>query len=400
MGTNTLTTERIASRLYYLDYLRVSLVLLVVIHHVAMFYGAGAPVYYTEPPPITQFRAFQGLLVFILFNQSFFMGALFLLAGYFVPGSYDRKGPASFVRDKLLRLGVPLLVFALVLHPVSGLATWLMPVELTGLASAPRWADYPGLIGLGPSWFIAMLLVFNGGYAVWRLLSRRRAIVAGGATGEADQSQRFTATASIAALLVLATVLAGVTYLWRMVVPLGKEVAGFPTLAYLPQYLGFFVLGTVASRRNWLQRLPGTAGIAGASMAAIAALFLFAPAFSGKSFSLAVTPRIANAFGGGHWQSALYAAWDSAFSVGIVAALLTLYRAVANKPNTFGAFLSKQSYTVYLLHVPLVAYIAYLIRGIDLTTVPKFLVATAIIAPICFLGAWLIRKAPGATKVL
>jgi hypothetical protein len=197
-----------------------------------------------------------------------------------------------------------------------------------------------------------------------------------------------------------AVVLAGVTYLWRMVIPLGRTVAGFPTLAYLPQYLGFFVLGVVAFRRNWFQRLPGSAGIVGLLAAAAAGLLVFPPAFSGESFSLAVTPRISNAFGGGHWQSALYAAWDSVFSVGITVALLALYRAVANRPSTFGAFLSKQSYTVYLLHVPLVAYISYLIRGIDLTAVPKFAVATAIIAPVCFLAAWLARKVPGATRVL
>ena len=34
------------SRLYFVDHLRVSLVILVVIHHVSMVYGAAAPFYY------------------------------------------------------------------------------------------------------------------------------------------------------------------------------------------------------------------------------------------------------------------------------------------------------------------------------------------------------------------
>jgi glucan biosynthesis protein C len=40
------------------------------------------------------------------------------------------------------------------------------------------------------------------------------------------------------------------SYLIRIVWPLGKYVLGFPTLAYLPQYLSFFALGTVAFHRN------------------------------------------------------------------------------------------------------------------------------------------------------
>ncbi len=39
------------------------------------------------------------------------MGCLFLISGYFTPGSYDRKGPKRFPKDRLLHLGIPLLVF-------------------------------------------------------------------------------------------------------------------------------------------------------------------------------------------------------------------------------------------------------------------------------------------------
>ncbi|MGB8379965.1 MAG: hypothetical protein WCG47_01735 [Dermatophilaceae bacterium] len=35
------------------------------------------------------------------------LGLLFLLAGYFVPPAYDRKGPRRFLRKRWSRLGVP-----------------------------------------------------------------------------------------------------------------------------------------------------------------------------------------------------------------------------------------------------------------------------------------------------
>ena len=102
------------------------------------------------------------------------MGAFFLLAGYFAPGSFDRKGPGSFLLDKSLRLGIPLVVFYFVLSPISWLGLWLMPASLTGITTPPTWQAYPRYIGLGPLWFVAMLLIFSFGYAAWRILTRNR----------------------------------------------------------------------------------------------------------------------------------------------------------------------------------------------------------------------------------
>jgi hypothetical protein len=50
------------SRLFFIDNFRTLLVILVVLHHVALIYGAFTPFYYVEPP----FNL--ALLVFALFN--------------------------------------------------------------------------------------------------------------------------------------------------------------------------------------------------------------------------------------------------------------------------------------------------------------------------------------------
>jgi hypothetical protein len=47
------------------------------------------------------------------------MGFLSLLAGYFTPGSLERKGYARFLGDRFLRLGLPLLAFGLILGPLT-----------------------------------------------------------------------------------------------------------------------------------------------------------------------------------------------------------------------------------------------------------------------------------------
>src|SRR5882757_694967 len=89
------TASQTSTRLWFVDNLRVVLTSLVVLHHIATMYAL--PLwYYTEPP--TSGTAALGLTVFLLVDQAWFMGAFFLLSGYFTPGSYDRKGPRAFLR--------------------------------------------------------------------------------------------------------------------------------------------------------------------------------------------------------------------------------------------------------------------------------------------------------------
>ena len=57
--------------------------------------------------------------LFVITNQAYIMGFLFLLAGYFTPGSLERKGYARFLSDRFLRLGLPLLFFSLFLGPLT-----------------------------------------------------------------------------------------------------------------------------------------------------------------------------------------------------------------------------------------------------------------------------------------
>src|SRR5277367_395168 len=95
-----------------LDALRASLTLLVLFHHAAITYGASGDWYYTE---VHAGRDLPSLLLslFTGFNQAFFMGLFFLLAGYFTPGAVERHGPAAYMRERALRLGVPLVVYFL-----------------------------------------------------------------------------------------------------------------------------------------------------------------------------------------------------------------------------------------------------------------------------------------------
>jgi glucan biosynthesis protein C len=387
------------SRLFFIDHLRAALVILVVLHHIALVYGGIPPFYYLEPPnPTNDLLAGLVLFAFVLFNQAWFMGAFFLIAGYFTPGSFDRKGPGSFLRDRLLRLGIPLIVFIFVLSPISMLGLYLMPASQGGIATPLTWQTFPYLafLGLGPLWFVAMLLIFSFGYAGWRRLTRNRI----------STSMSKSSAPNYLSIGIFILALALVSYLVRIVVPLGEPVIlfvyflSFPTIAYLPQYLSFFVLGIIASRHDWFRTTPGSMGVVGFVAALVATVLLFSIAFISLLTSIENGSQQLPAFGYGTWQSAVYTLWDSIFAVGLSLAAITFFRRFFNGESRFGGLLSQQSYAVYIIHTLIIVFLAFVLRGIDLEHLLKFGMATVIAIPTCFAAAYIVRKIPGVSRVL
>jgi len=82
------------ARLFFIDNLRIFLVIVVILHHLSVIYAANTSFYYLEP---TKNGISILLLAFFqLFNQAYFMGLFFFLPGYFSPASYNRKVAEKF----------------------------------------------------------------------------------------------------------------------------------------------------------------------------------------------------------------------------------------------------------------------------------------------------------------
>jgi glucan biosynthesis protein C len=205
------------------------------------------------------------MLLFMMFNLAWSIGALFFLAGYFTPGSYDRKGVSSFLQGRLIRLGVPLLVYVFVLHPL--LLYWVD--KMTG-AEPQNLFYYLGEVG--PLWFVFMLLIFCFGYAAWRKLTENWA----------SSPPNASSPPGYVPMGIFVLVLALVTYLYRIIAP-AAVIPGLTSL--LPQYISFFALGTVADRRDWLRTIPDSRGVVGLVIALAASLVLFPIAFFAASFN-------------------------------------------------------------------------------------------------------------------
>jgi glucan biosynthesis protein C len=150
-------------RLYFIDNLRVRIIILVVAHHAGQTFGPTGGfwvVYDTER---------IGMLgPFFYVNASFFMGLLFFISGYFSACSCDRKGAVRFLRTRLRRIGIPLLFFALAVNlPVSHSATGVQLTFFQYVTSPHLWV---WRLLYSHLWFLGHLIVYACGYTTIRLL--------------------------------------------------------------------------------------------------------------------------------------------------------------------------------------------------------------------------------------
>lgn len=372
-------------RTYYIDRIRVILTALVVLHHTAITYGAPGGWYYKELP-LSPTLAGILMVLFVSVNQAYFMGFFFLLAGYFTPASYDHKGPGQFAVGRLIRLGVPWAVFAVLLNPLTN-------------AISQRWGNPPGkevpfwpyLIHQivtgdwhsGPMWFAETLLIFSGGYIVWRLWRGKQV------------SEPDAPLPSSRAWLASALGVGAGALLIRQWIPVGKNIFSLQ-LGYFSSYIFLYVLGTFAWQKNWLSRLTwkqarGWLIVSVMVMPGLLIVAVLMGALSGKPF---------NSDGGLGLPAILYAFWEPFVAWGIIAWYLVWFRDHANKSSGLWEYLAARAFAVYILHAPVLVAVGVLLRPWVAPALVKFAV-TGPLALAATLGlSSLVLLLPGARRVL
>ncbi|MFJ9851776.1 acyltransferase family protein [Streptomyces sp. NPDC101150] len=378
------------ARLYYVDNLRIVLTALVVLHHTAVTYGNIPAWYYTEP---ARDGSGVALDLLVMLNQAFFMGFFFMIAGFFTPASYDRKGGRPFLRDRLKRLGIPLLVFLLLIRPLTGIGGYFdLRAEFADRGeSLPYWLYYLLSWDAGPLWFVEVLLVFAALYALVRRRRSRGLLADGGAA--AREPIRAPRPLRPRAIVLFTVALALATYLWRFPVPDGSYLpfVGLPSPSYFPQYASFFVLGVLAHRRGWAGTLSRAAGRVGFAVATVATLAFLPVAATAK-------PGVMD--GHGTWQSLALAVWQATFAIGIVLGLTVLFRERLNRQGRTAAFLSRHAFAVYVIHAPVLVGLGYAFRWLHAPAAAKFALVAAVALPLCWAVAYAVRSLPRADRVL
>lgn len=347
--------------------------------HVGSWYVNEAP----EPglPVKLTFLFWQGHL------QAFFMGLMFFLAGAFAHGACARRGPGGFVRERLLRLGVPALLYMVVLHPFMVHVLLRQPDWPPSSQLYARYLTSARVLnGSGPLWFAIALLVFSMAFAAWR---KWRPVAA---LSEVEPPPRTGAMAGFGVLLVVTT------FAIRLVQPIDTNVLNMQ-LCFFPQYVAVFAAGVLAGRHGWLDSLATSRLAARAGWMAVVG----GPLALGALLALggvAKTGDFAPFKGGWHLQALGLAAWEQVSGLGLGLGALAVSRRWWNSDGAVARWMSAHSFAVYVLHAPVLVALTPWLRPVPGGPFVKAPLLTLLGIGASFAVAWLVRLSPAARRIL
>jgi peptidoglycan/LPS O-acetylase OafA/YrhL len=367
-----------ADRMLFIDNIRWSMIILVLSMHACDTYSPFGNWYYVDRRPAGLgaelfFGTYQSFL------QAFFMAVLFFIAGYFSAAAYDRKGFSRFVRGRCVRLGLPTLLYMLVIGPLT--QYFLSRTWGTG-GFAHQWLvhlkDGEWLSETGPMWFCAALLAFSIIYGLIRLTGwkeRRIALREGHGTG-------------VAAFIAI---MAACTFLVRIGISEGASVLNVHPGDF-PQYVLMFAAGAFGHRGDWLAKLPERACVRWASVPLLISIPLFAALILLGGGLRGETAQYA---GGFNPVSAGKCLWEALVCAGMGFLLLAVYRRHFNTQGPVARWLSDNAFGVYLIHPPILIGSAILLHSIELNAIGKALLLTGLAAIGSFAAsACILRKTP------
>ena len=380
------------TRYHGLDGLRALAMLLgIVLHATLPYFARIADIEVMWPADDDQSLA---LLVLFDFIHLWRMPVFFLLAGFFAHLVLERRSTASFIRDRLQRIAVPLVLFTCVMSlilPVLWNYGWKGEFAVDpGVLDPRKWPHYAAQgTPLAHLWFLWHLLIM---YAV--LLGLRRV----GATrlGLAVRSVPPVASLarrSVAAVYARAPLLlmaaAAVLLAWRG----GDESKpifppNVPDLLY--GALFFFYGYGLWARRALIENLKRHAVLA----------VLWASAFPVYALHLIMLGALQDAEGGGASgvvaRLALVEVLAHGAAVVLLAqALLGSCEALLRAPRPWVRWTADASYWIYLMHLPVVAWLTFWLAHLDRSGHLTALTGFAWGAGLKFLAAGVVTAAAG-----
>lgn len=323
-------------RINYIDNIKIAITFLVVSHHAGQAYGNTGGVWL-----VTESTKLEFLSSFFFLNAAYMMGFFFFVSGYFMYFSVARKNTAIFLKDRIRRLGIPLLFFMFVIF--LPLHYFLSENKVNYFAFMYDYYLNKPPLAVGHLWFVASLLVYT-----FIFLALKKQII------ESVQIQWqpwFPVLYSI--------IIASISYFVRLKYPIDHwETWLIPIeVAHLPQYLSLFLLGVVANKNNWLEQITVRLGLTYFFIGV--AMFSFRNLISNYLSNPIAEPLI-----------------ETVLCVGIMMGSIVVFRKLVNFTNPTLNFFSSCSFGIYLFHLLLVIAFQILLKDINIPTLVKFFIVS------------------------
>lgn len=361
----------------WIDNLRVAVIAGVIVDHVATAYVLDIDWYYEER---TTHAATEVVVAAAILPASLFaMAVLFLVAGVLAQRSLARKGAWPFILGRLVRLGAPLVIFTLLIGPMTSV--------LGARAEADPAADDVGSLFVeelhefdtGPMWFLAALLVFSIAYAAWR----------NGRSARGTPPLWTGHLVAAGAAIVIGSFVVRLAWPFTADSPFGLNLWEWPQMATL------FALGVLAGERGWLDPLPFWVGrtcrwATVAGLAGLAAVVAAVGLGDDKE-----------AFAGGWNVEALAApAVEATIAVAMSLLLLAWFRRRWDHDGPLARALGRASFAAYILHAPVVVLLSAALSSLALVTEVKFVVVAMVGIATSFTLGWLATRLRPLSRVL
>jgi glucan biosynthesis protein C len=364
---------RTHQREQWVDLLRVVLIAGVIVVHTATGYVADfAGFYYDDEREASTVVSIAFALPSLL-GGIFGLGPLFVVAGWFSVRSLERRGPAGLAGSRLLRLGVPLVFFLLVVNPLADYLgnQWDEDDSFLG---------YLGVTEFSVMWFVVALLVCSLGYAAVRAL---RPLT--------EPRPRPGRKALVAAGVVIGV---GSLLVWQVTTLLDTHLLNVRLGAWT-QAVVLFALGAGAGEADWDGRLSrDTERTLGRVTVVGAGVTLALMSWVGARDDLDA------ALGGLGWESLVFA---TTYGVVSVAFPLWCLAWVRRRWPTHGSLMARAgrgSYATYVLHPVVLVLVMLAFRVVAIGPELKFVVVSLVAVPVCFAVGYAVTRLPGIGRVV
>lgn len=387
-------------RFSYIDNFRSFVILLVIIGHTAIAYCGMGTWPYMEGSLKDLNQIESSIFTFLACSIQWTMCSLFLISAFFITKSLKRRSTKSFIRDRLFRLGIPVLFYIFIIHPFI-YAFLLRGDNAISWSYIKDWYthflfSYAWLNACGPIWFCAVLLFFSIIYAIIRQFFAIR-----------EMNTKIFQKKNILFFIVLAGI---ATFLLRIEYPIGGIYICFNNLPFFPLYIAMFILGVIVGENNLLDKISDERNVKWFKWTLIIGYlsWVIIMLFSGvnaniiacfrKSFQEGIAMLFSQSntvtahLGGFNWQSFAFTSWDAFFTFGLSIGIIALFRKKLNIENKFTKLLAENSFCLFVFHPPVQIAVLLSLKNIELSMGLKFLIAAAITLIACFVFCILIRK--------
>lgn len=388
------------TRITFLDNIRVLMVFCVVVVHSAAAYTNSISWWYVRD---SQTSTLFDVVAFLL--DIFQMPVLFFIAGYFAFPSLYKRGSAGFLMSKLKRLGIPLVLIGIFLVPVmpyiryrgrtnggiSFFDYWVNQMKSIfslALEHASSNAEIEGHLDdfiQHHLWFISLLLLFFLGFVISVKLSSMFGHTSPQTKNDDHIPNHTPPAVSMGITGLVVAISFGVVNLfskdgsWAKI---GGLLLFQPTRTMI--YVGMFALGAYAYQQKWfiLQKFPGPWWL-WLTGSLVSTLLFLASVETIYTRPLTLTLSMFHGF----LRTLLCLTYT-----GFFASLGVLHW---NKLTRINKGLANSSYSIYLIHLPIVVIMQLLFLSLNIPIFLKFsLIAVSTICLCWWLSKTLILLYP------